>query len=216
MSKRKFDYDYEITFYDKDNFGTSNAIDACVLSCNESLFNNSSYIEICNDLLSVLDIDDDMENILSTFNENDGFSDTYTDNDYGYFCMYGENSRNLSKEFQLRIYDLSSVSEIAASIDRSDYIPLSANMLADRSSNGEKVVISGTVVEVFDYDDAGILGSKHKGIRCEMSDGSVIGIMYDYIQLPISFEEGAYYTFYGHIFGVGEYTYGTVSLEYFR
>lgn len=215
LSKRKSDHDYEITFYDKDNFSTSNAVDACVLSCDEDSYDDSDYIEVCNDLLSALDIDDNMENILSTFNEKEGFSDTYTDSDYAYFGMYGENSSNRAKEFQLRIYDKSSVSEIAASKDKSDYIPLSADMLSDESCNGEKVVVSGTVVEVFDYD-AEILGSKHIGVKCEMSDGSVVGIMYDYIDLPISFDVGAYYSFYGSVFNVSYYANGTVSLDYFQ
>lgn len=171
-------------------------IDGCSLSANSDAFAASDeYKDCCNTLLDILNINDTMDNILTTFDEETKKSNIFSDGNYVWYLRF----RERIDDFDFCIFDLNSIYTHRDLYDLNNYSPLNMEMF-DKPTiySKSKVKFSGKLLSVADIIDERYFLKKELVFLTNNKDE--VKVTYDFGYFPYTFTAGIDYEIYGTFF----------------
>ena len=168
----------------------------CSLSAGQYAFaNDNGYKECCDALIQIFGIDDSMDHILSTFNEETKLSQVFSNDRFVWYLRF---TGSTSNNFEFKVFDLESIVECREKYDLNNYVDFIPAMLEQLTIySGSKVKFVGELIESSDVQDDKY--AIKKSLKFKTATAEEIEVFYDFGYFPYTFVEGSQYEIYGVI-----------------
>ena len=184
-------YAFNLSFFGVGS--VTNNIEGVSLSGNLDCFSkDNEYIDCCDTLLNLLNIDCSMNDVLETFSEETKKSKIFSDDSFVWYLRYHESLDN----FDFCIFDLKSIPECIQAYDLTQWKNFDIKMFEQPTIySGRKVCFSGELISISDVSDKDYFLKKELVFKLDGEEK--VKVVYDFGYFPYTFTVNSKYTIYG-------------------